>query len=497
MGTWSDEPWGNDTAADWYAELMRKTKLPGQVRAALKLDPEENAEVVWAAVYTLLQFGHVYVWPSEHLEDDLRLGSDALSKLVDHPDIPSAQVKKSIRELKSRIAALTTAKTLATKQKAKPEPKPKVATPKSKTTTLKHLWSLDLIKPNRRTKAYEQQPLGAKNGTVLQLDQIDDRRLFAANGEWMAVVDSTTGKLIWRHDAIEQNTFMRYIFVAGTDCLVVSGPGGQTTLRDLRTGDKVKQLKHAAVTSASMSADGRRLIVMTFDETLEVYELPSGKHLHTLNHPVSGTKDTGHCVMTHDGKFAISKWQKGLAIWDLDSGQQIGAMAGVLSTRFTRDQQQLVCIKTDGAAVFDLHTGKIDRKLTKNQLRVGAHSPDGRFNVTLGKSRFHHFVSSVDAIDEATPVLQLDNRQWLDDRTLVLPYVSKEDHTDSGLQVWNIAPIEVVSSMRVDAALIAKACNAPNYQAHPDISRCLVDSVSGKVYAGDEDHHIHAFVVEC
>jgi hypothetical protein len=493
MGTWSNEPWGNDAAADWYGQLMQKTQLADHVRSALTRDPEEHSDVILAAAHTLLQFAHVYVWPIEHLESDLQLGREALKKLLADPDIPKAPIKKWDRELQARLASIAQA---GQKSKSKPKTSPiaNVQASRAERFVLRHLWSVDLIKAGQRTKAHEQMSFDDKNGTVLQIEVIDDSRLLVVSGEWFAVLDSATGKAIWRQDEIELNIFLRKVFVANDEYFVVSGPGPQTTLRDLRTGDSVKRFKHPGATSAALSASGDRLIVMTFDETLEVYDLPLRKHLLTLKHKVAGIKDIGHCAITPDGKFAISKWQKALAIWDLDRGEQIGKMAGVLTARFTRDMQQLVCIKSNGGVVFDLNKGKIDRKLTKDQLQVDLHSPDGRFNVTLGRARFNYFVSSVTAIDSSTPTLELDKKHWLDDRSLLLPYVS-EDCVEVGLQVWNVDPIEVISRFAINAELIAEACGSPNYAANPDITRCIVDRHGMKIYVGDQDHHIHALDV--
>ena len=36
MGAWGEHPVDNDTAADWFGDLMDKTKLPKQIEKALK-----------------------------------------------------------------------------------------------------------------------------------------------------------------------------------------------------------------------------------------------------------------------------------------------------------------------------------------------------------------------------------------------------------------------------------------------------------------------------
>lgn len=472
---------------------MRETKLDAHVRTALKLDAEEYAEVVWAAVHTLLHFGRVYVWPVEHLENDLRLGSEALKKLRANPEIPKAKIKSWERELEARLAMLKPTAPKAT-TKAAARTVTKAQKPDAPRLELEHLWCVDLIEAKKRTVAHEQMPFDSRHGVVLQLEQIDNNRLLVVSGEWLAVLDLATGKPIWRQDAIERNTFLRDIFVATDKHFVVSGPGAQTTLRDLETGETIKQFKHPAFTSAALSADGARLIVMTFDQTLEVYDLPTKKRLFTVSHNLAGPKDTGHCSISSDGKFATSRWQQSLAIWDLERGAQIGKVGGVRASRFTRDRQYLLCTKSDGGVIFDLSMGKLSRKLTKAELRIGEHSPDGRLEVKVKQQRFDYFVEGVTALDSKSPLLQ-SSKRWLDDTHLVLPYVNKKETRDVGLRIWNIDPLEVVSEFRIDAQLIAKACDSPSYQNCPDITRIIVDRQNLKVYVGDQDHHIHAFRV--
>ncbi|MFO0884059.1 MAG: DUF4259 domain-containing protein [Pirellulales bacterium] len=41
MGTWGDEPWDNDDAADWFADLI-SDKFVKQIDSALRKDPEDE-----------------------------------------------------------------------------------------------------------------------------------------------------------------------------------------------------------------------------------------------------------------------------------------------------------------------------------------------------------------------------------------------------------------------------------------------------------------------
>ena len=84
---WGGEPWDNDRAGDWFANLMQVTQFPERVRATLLLCEQEDASgentpLLRAAVYCALQFCRVYVWPIQHLDDDLDLAIKAAHKIL-------------------------------------------------------------------------------------------------------------------------------------------------------------------------------------------------------------------------------------------------------------------------------------------------------------------------------------------------------------------------------------------------------------------------------
>lgn len=111
---WGSKPWDNDRAADWFAKLMKDTDLPLQVRSALLLcqkeDPYgENTAKLRAAVFCMLQFGHVYIWPIEELKKDLQLAIHATEKvLLDEEycfdEEITDEIKVELEELKSRYS---------------------------------------------------------------------------------------------------------------------------------------------------------------------------------------------------------------------------------------------------------------------------------------------------------------------------------------------------------------------------------------------------------
>jgi hypothetical protein len=112
---WSSKPWDNDRAADWFANLMQVTHFPDQVRRTLVLCEEEdacgeNTVLLRAAVHCALQFCRVYVWPIQHLDDDLELAIKAARKILTDEDYCAsegivAQVQAELEELELRRKA--------------------------------------------------------------------------------------------------------------------------------------------------------------------------------------------------------------------------------------------------------------------------------------------------------------------------------------------------------------------------------------------------------
>jgi hypothetical protein len=86
MGTWGVEPWEDDEAADWFADMFQDLKVEN-IQAALQFD--DNFAEIRAACYVLQTLGRVYIWPVEHL-DELKVlldtGIELLTNILNPPD---------------------------------------------------------------------------------------------------------------------------------------------------------------------------------------------------------------------------------------------------------------------------------------------------------------------------------------------------------------------------------------------------------------------------
>jgi len=108
MGTWDIKPWDNDSAADWFGDIFDKTNLRNHVRHTLENgDIEDEYEEIRAAASVVIALGHIYVWPIDHLDDDLKLAAEKLKQIVNGPLSGETDfielINKEISVLESRI----------------------------------------------------------------------------------------------------------------------------------------------------------------------------------------------------------------------------------------------------------------------------------------------------------------------------------------------------------------------------------------------------------
>ena len=107
MGMWAFAPWDNDEAADWYGDLMDRTKLRGAWLDGINREPTDSPGVVRAAGALFVMLGRVYIWPIKTFDEDLERTIAALSRVVESDEYQEAPelialIDQEIEELKSR-----------------------------------------------------------------------------------------------------------------------------------------------------------------------------------------------------------------------------------------------------------------------------------------------------------------------------------------------------------------------------------------------------------
>jgi hypothetical protein len=107
MGMWALAPWDNDSAADWYTDLLDRTQLRKAWLETIALEPAQNPDEVRAAAALFIMLGRVYIWPIDHYDKDLELAITALegvSRCEEYKEVADllALISEELEELKSR-----------------------------------------------------------------------------------------------------------------------------------------------------------------------------------------------------------------------------------------------------------------------------------------------------------------------------------------------------------------------------------------------------------
>jgi len=83
MGMRGNEAWDNDGAADWFGGLMSSTGLRDKWHATMTEEfYDDEAEQARAALWLFAQLGRVYIWPIDHLDDDVKLALEVADKML-------------------------------------------------------------------------------------------------------------------------------------------------------------------------------------------------------------------------------------------------------------------------------------------------------------------------------------------------------------------------------------------------------------------------------
>ncbi len=120
----------------------------------------------------------------------------------------------------------------------------------------------------------------------------------------------------------------------------------------------------AEILHVNITSDDRQVISTLFDGTVKVWDLESGKLLHTLSNHID---DLTALAVTLDGQKVVtasSFVDVKIKIWDLKSGQLLHTMAGhtesVKAVGIFPDRQRAFSISWDGSLkVWDLESGKL------------------------------------------------------------------------------------------------------------------------------------------
>jgi WD40 repeat protein len=87
---------------------------------------------------------------------------------------------------------------------------------------------------------------------------------------------------------------------------------------DLATGHALHTLQAHSVSGVAITRDGKRAVSASMNDTLTVWETDTGRPLRTLQ---AHSTDVYGVAVTPDGKWAASaSWDRTLKVWDMSTG---------------------------------------------------------------------------------------------------------------------------------------------------------------------------------
>jgi WD40 repeat protein/serine/threonine protein kinase len=170
----------------------------------------------------------------------------------------------------------------------------------------------------------------------------------------------------------------------GPRFIATAGDDGFARVWDSRTGALVATMAHEKkVVSVRFDKSGDRLVTASWDRTVRIWELPSGKRLHTL---YGSGERLEYADFSPDGKEVVGAARDGVArIWDATTGALRLSLRGRRGTlwfaEFDREGRRLLTSGDDGTVrVWDRESGHLIAELEGHTALVRrAHfSGDGR-----------------------------------------------------------------------------------------------------------------------
>ncbi|KJE90939.1 hypothetical protein CAOG_02164 [Capsaspora owczarzaki ATCC 30864] len=281
--------------------------------------------------------------------------------------------------------------------------------------------SFDLFRGRKVQHAIEEEQLPTQLGASIKFGKQSHPECakFSPDGQYLATgsVDHFvelwnphTGKIAQdlRYQAkddfmLMESTVLCLGFSVDSEMLATGAQDGKLKIWRVQTGEVLRRFEKAhngGLTSVKFSRDNSQVLTTSFDQTIKLHGLKSGKTLKEFRGHVSFVNDA---IITHDGQFVISGSSDGtVKVWDMRTTEcttTVRPHSGVANREIAvtailpiprNTEQFLIVSKSNALHVINLN-GLVVRTLQSSTIAcdfvAASISPRGEFVYAVGENR--------------------------------------------------------------------------------------------------------------
>jgi WD40 repeat protein len=205
----------------------------------------------------------------------------------------------------------------------------------------------------------------------------DGKRIVSGSEDQIIVWDANTGIAL---QTLPVGSLMCVAFSPDSKRIVSGGTNNTVNVWDVNTGKELGTLKGhlSAVRSVAFSFDGRRIVSGSLDNTIKIWNAHSGQLIKTITGHTNGIRTIG---VSSNSNRIVSGSSSQTIVWDAAGKELLTLPAGdVMCVSYSLDGKRIISSSLDKTIkIWDANTGKLINKIKDhNGACSAAFSPNGK-----------------------------------------------------------------------------------------------------------------------